>query len=138
MDSQIPSAEEIFQEEANFVLRESTYEFQLERVLTEIKKLSKNNPTVSVTIKALPDERLLEELQAQGYQIKFDTYYDSSKTEKYLTKIRITNPKFSGKTNNFLENLEDQMKGFAFSSGGFSLPDGAEDFLKAFAIPGKQ
>ena len=38
-DNKIPSAEEIFQEEANFVLREGTYEFQVEKVLEEIKKL---------------------------------------------------------------------------------------------------
>lgn len=138
MDSQIPSAEEVFQEEANFVLREGTYEFQMELVLNNLNKLSKNNPTLSLTFKALPDERLLEELGSKGYNVKFDTYYDSTKTEKYLTKLRITNPKFSNKNTNFLESLEDQMKGFAFTSGGFTLPEGTEEFLKSFGIPGKQ
>ena len=138
MDSQIPSAEEVFQEEANYVLREGTYEFQLEIILAELTKLNKKNPSVSVTFKALPDERILEELQGRGYDVKFDTYYDSSKTEKYISKVRITNPKFSVKGGNFLENLEDQMKGMSFSSGGFSLPDGAEEFLKNFTATYKQ
>jgi hypothetical protein len=136
MDSQIPSAEDVFQEEANHVLREGTYEFQLDVVIRELSKINKSNPTVSVTFKAVPEERLLEELQTRGYTVKFDTYYDSSKTEKYISKLRITNPKFGGKCNNFLENLEDQMKGFAFSSsGGFSLPEGTEEFLKQFSAP---
>ena len=85
-DAQIPSAEQIFQDEANIILREGTYEFQVQKVLEEIKKLNKNNNTVTVVFKALPEERLLEELEKQGYRVRFDTSYDSSKTERIYDK----------------------------------------------------
>ena len=62
-ESKIPSAEEIFQEEKNVILKESTYEFQIERVLKEIKKINKDNNTVTVVFKALPHTKLLEELE---------------------------------------------------------------------------
>ena len=131
-DPKIPSAEEVFQVEANFVLREGTYEFQVEKILEEIKKLNKDNNTVTVTFKALPEERLLEELEKQGYRVKFDTFYDSSKTEKYLTRVRVTNPKFADQKTNFLDNLEDQMRGCAFSHGDFNLPDDAKKIFQSF------
>lgn len=131
-EAKIPSAEEIFQEEANFVLREGTYEFQVEKILEEIKKLNKDNDTISVSFKALPDERLLEELEKQGYRVKFDTFYDSSKTEKYLSRVRVTNPKFVSSGTTFLDNLEDQMRGCAFSQGDFSLPDDAKKLFQSF------
>ena len=95
----IPSAEEIYQEEAFVILQEGTYDFQLKRILEELKNLNKDNGTVSVSFKAIPDEKILDELISQGYTVKFDTFYDSTKTEKYLTKIRITNPKFTSKCN---------------------------------------
>tara|TARA_R110000851_G_scaffold85054_1_gene185081 strand:- start:553 stop:969 length:417 start_codon:yes stop_codon:yes gene_type:complete len=131
-DSKIPSAEEIFQEEANFILREGTYEFQLEKILEEIKKLNKDNNTVTVTFKALPDERLLEDLENQGYRVKFDTYYDSSKTEKFMTRVRVTNPKFADQKTTFLDNLEDQMRGCAFSQGDFAIPEDAKKMFQSF------
>ena len=133
MEAQIPTADEVFQEEEKIILREGTYEFQLELVSGQLRNLGKNNPTVSLSFKALPDEKLLEELDSKGYNVKFDTYYDSTKTERYITKLRITNPKFSNKNTNFLESLEDQVKGLAFTSGGFSIPEGAEEFLKSFS-----
>lgn len=131
-EAKIPSAEEIFQEEANFVLREGTYEFQVEKILEEIKKLNKDKDTISVSFKALPDERLLEELEKQGYRVKFDTFYDSSKPERYLSRVRVTNPKFVSSGTTFLDNLEDQMRGCAFSQGEFSLPDDAKKLFQSF------
>ena len=131
-DAKIPSAEEIFQEEANFVLREGTYEFQVEKILDEIKKLNKDNNTVTVSFKALPDDRLLEELEKQGYRVKFDTYYDSTKSEKYFTRVRVTNPKFSNTSSTFLDNLEDQIRGCAFSQSGVNNTEEAKKFIQSF------
>ena len=131
-EPQIPSAEQIFQEEANFVLREGTYEFQVGKILEEIKKLNKDNNTVTVVFKALPDERLLEELEKQGYRVRFDTSYDSSKPEKYLTRVRVTNPKFASTGNTFMDNLEEQVRGCAFSQGDFQISDDAKKMFQSF------
>jgi len=131
-EPQIPSAEEIFQEEANFVLREGTYEFQVEKILEEIKKLNKGNDTITVTFKATPDERLLDELEKQGYRVKFDTFYDSSKTERYLTRVRVTNPKFVTTGTNFLDSIEDQIKGCVFSPSGIQNSEEAKKLFQSF------
>ena len=128
----IPSAEQIFQDEANVILREGTYEFQVEKVLDEIKKINKNNNTITVIFKALPEERLLEELEKQGYRVRFDTSYDSSKTERYLTRLRVTNPRFESKTNSFMDNLEDQIRGCAFSDGNFQVSDDTKKIFQNF------
>ena len=124
----IPSAEQVFQDEANHVLREGTYEFQIEKILEEIKNLNKNNDTVNLIFKGLPHEKILKELEEQGYRVKFDTCYDSSKAEKYLTKVRIINPKFSNPNNTFMDNIEDQLKGCVFSKSSSN----GEDVKKIF------
>ena len=134
-ETKIPSAEEIFQEEAKVVLREGTYEFQIEKVLKEIKKINKNNNTCIIIFKAIPDERLLEELESQGYRVRFDTSYDSTKQEKYLTKIRVTNPKFENENTNFIDSLEDQLKECAFSKGTFNVPDDAKKLFQSLFNP---
>jgi hypothetical protein len=131
-ESTIPSAEEIFQEEANVVLREGTYEFQVEKILKQIKKINKDNHTISVVFKALPDDRLLEELEKQGYRVRFDTCYDSSKTERVVTKIRVTNPKFSKQGSNFMDNLEDQMKNCVFSKGNVRASEDVRKMVQSF------
>ena len=134
-ESKIPSAEEIFQEEKNVILKESTYEFQIEIVLKKIKKINKNNNTVTIVFKALPDPRLLEELESQGYRVKFETSYDSVKQERYLTRLRVINPKFENEGNSFLDNLEDQIKECAFSQGSFKMTDDAKKLFQSFFNP---
>lgn len=134
-ESKIPSAEEIFQEEKNVALKESTYEFQIERVSKEIKKINKNNNTVSVCFKALPESRLLEELESQGYRVKFETTYDSGKHERYLTRLRVINPKFENEGNSFLDNLEDQIKECAFSHGSFKMTDDTKKLIQSIFNP---
>ena len=134
-ESKIPSAEEIFQEEKNVALKESTYEFQIERVSKEIKKINKNNNTVSVCFKALPESRLLEELESQGYRVKFETTYDSGKHERYLTRLRVINPKFENEGNSFLDNLEDQIKECAFSQGSFKMTDDTKKLIQSIFNP---
>ena len=131
-EHQIPSAEQIFQDEANIILREGTYEFQVQKVLDEIKKLNKNNNTITVVFKALPEERLLEDLEKQGYRVRFETTYDSSKQEKYLTRLRVTNPKFEAKGTNFMDTLEDQIRECAFKQPSFQVPDDAKKIFQTF------
>ena len=131
-DHQIPSAEQIFQDEANIILREGTYEFQVQKVLDEIKKLNKNNNTIMVVFKALPEERLLEDLEKQGYRVRFETTYDSSKQEKYLTRLRVTNPKFEAKGTNFMDTLEDQIRECAFAQPSFQVSDDAKKLFQTF------
>lgn len=134
-ETKIPSAEEIFQEEAKVILKEGTYEFQIERVLKKIKKINKHNNTVTVVFKALPDERLLEELGSQGYRVRFDTSYDSNKQEKYLTRLRVTNPKFENESGNLIDSLEDQLKECAFSQGSFKVSEDAKKLFQSFFTP---
>tara|TARA_R110001592_G_scaffold18816_12_gene77785 strand:- start:61531 stop:61950 length:420 start_codon:yes stop_codon:yes gene_type:complete len=134
-ETKIPSAEEIFQEEKNVILQESTYEFQIERVLKKIKKINKHNNTVTIVFKGLPDPRLLEELESQGYRVKFETSYDSGKQEKYLTRLRVINPKFENEGNSFIDKLEDQIKECAFSQGSFKMSDDAKNLIQSIFKP---
>tara|TARA_R110000851_G_scaffold271223_1_gene423803 strand:+ start:205 stop:624 length:420 start_codon:yes stop_codon:yes gene_type:complete len=137
-ESKIPSAAEIFQAEANVVLQEGTYDFQMKKVLENLKRIGKNNSTIAVIFKAVPDKRILEELEGQGYRVRFDTSYDSSKTEKYLTKLRITNPKFEVEGGNFFDKLEDQLKECAFTQGNINLSDETKNIFQSFLnIPSK-
>ena len=98
----------------------------------EIKKLNKNNNTITVVFKALPEERLLEELEKQGYRVRFETTYDSSKQEKYLTRLRVTNPKFDSKGTNFMDTLEDQIRECAFAQPSFQVSDDAKKIFQTF------
>ena len=74
----IPHAEEVEDVE----IKESSYEFQYSKIVEEIKKIGKATPTVCLIFKALPLQSLIEELEKQGYHVKFDSYYDSSKEIK--------------------------------------------------------
>ena len=129
---EIPSAGEKFQEEVEKIKGEETYESQVDKVLQEISKINKDNPSVVVVFKALPNPQLLEKLESQGYQVKFDTYYDSQKVERYLSKIRVTNPNFKKSESNIFDKLEDQMKGCAFNASNIQVSEDAKKLLESF------
>lgn len=131
-DPKIPSAEEAFEEEAKVVLREGDYDFQIEKVLEQLKTINKNNSTATVLLKALPNQKILDELETQGYRVRFETCYDSTKQERFLTKLRITNPKFEPQGTNFMDNLEDHLKECAFSQGSFKVSDDAKKIFQSF------
>ena len=112
-ESKIPSAAEIFQAEANVVLQEGTYDFQMKKVLENLKRIGKNNSTIAVIFKAVPDKRILEELEGQGYRVRFDT-------------------------SNFFDKLEDQLKECAFTQGNINLSDETKNIFQSFLnIPSK-
>ena len=128
----IPSAETKFQEEVEKIKDEETYEAQVEKVLEEIKKINKNNSSVVVSFKALPNPELLTKLESQGYEVKFDTYYDSKKVERYMTKLRVTNPNFKKSDGGIFEQLEDQIKSCPFSASNIQVSEDAKKILESF------
>ena len=131
----IPDAEEAYQEEMKSFTEQSSYEFQEKLVIKELSKLTKDNPTISVLFKALANEKLVKELEERGYVVKYDTFYDSSKVEKYGTRLRITNPKFTPVGGTFMDKLEDQLKSCPFAqgaSGGFQVSGDAKKLMESF------
>jgi len=123
--SEIPLAEELVDNEPD----ESSYEFQLEKVLEEIKKICKNKPSVSLLFKGQVNENISSELTSKGYDVRFDTCYDSTKECKYNSKVRITNPKFSSSGQDFMNRIEDQVKGCAFSQANLQVSDEARNLF---------
>lgn len=124
----IPPAADFVEEE----VQESSYDFQYNKVIEEVKKISKTKPTVCLIFKSLPCENLISELEKQGYDVKFDAYYDSTKEVKYNSKIRITNPKFATKGQTFIDKLEDQLKGCAYSQANFQVSEDAKNLFDSF------
>ena len=127
----IPTAEQIYQEELNQVNEQETYEYQHKLVLEEIGKINKNCSSIMVVFKAHPNEKLLKQLEENGYQVKVDMSYDSGKVEKYQTRLRVINPKFSTSTTAFMDRLEDQMKGCAFSRGNIQVSDDTKKMVES-------
>lgn len=127
---EIPSAEEHYQE--NIAKNsETSYEFQLEKVTHELTKISKNKPTAHVLLKAQPVEKLLTELTEKGYVVKYDMFFDSSReSDKYMTKLRITNPNFGNQTHSFMDNLEDQIRGCAFNQSNINLSEDTRNMIE--------
>lgn len=124
----IPHAEEVEDVE----IKESSYEFQYSKIVEEVKKIGKATPTVCLIFKALPLQSLVEELEKQGYRVKFDSYYDSTKETKYNTKLRITNPKFATGGQDFVDRLEDQLKGCAYTKANFQVSEEAKNLFDSF------
>ena len=129
--SDIPSAEQLYQEELNQVNEQETYEFQKKLVVDEITKINKNNSSICVCFKAHPHPQLVKEIEENGYQIKFEVVYDSSKVEKYQTRMRVINPKFVTSAGNFMDRLEDQMKGCAFAQGNVQMTEDTKKLMES-------
>ena len=127
----IPSADQIYQDELNQVNEQETYEYQHKLVLEEIGKINKNCNSIMVVFKAHPNEKLLKQLEENGYQVKVDMSYDSGKVEKYQTRLRVINPKFSTSTTAFMDRLEDQMKGCEFSRGNIQVSDDTKKMMES-------
>ena len=127
----IPSADEIYQEELNQVNEQETYEYQHKLVLEEIGKINKNCNSIMVTFKAQPNDKLIKQLEENGYQVKADMSFDSGKVEKYQTRLRVINPKFSTSSSVFMDKLEDQMKGCAFSQSNIHVSDDTKKMMES-------
>lgn len=129
--SDIPTAEQIYQEELNQVNEQETYEYQKKLVVEEITKINKNNSSVCVCFKAHPNPQLVKEIEDNGYQIKFEVMYDSAKVEKYQTRMRIINPRFVTGGGNFMDKLEEQMKGCAFTHGNVHVSEDTKKMMES-------
>jgi len=130
--STIPTAEETYQEEVVKGEQESTYQFQHELLLQKIGSLNKHNPSVIITFKGHPSKQLMDQLESGGYVVKVESYYDSSKEEKWLSKIKVINPKFQSQNGSFMDRLEDQMKSCSFAQGNIELGEDAKRLLESF------
>jgi hypothetical protein len=129
--SDIPTAEQLYQEELKQVNEQETYEFQKKLVVEEITKINKNNSSICVCFKAHPHSQLVKEIEENGYQIKFEVMYDSSKVEKYQTRMRVINPKFVTGAGNFMDKLEDQMKGCAFAQTNVQVSEDTKKLMES-------
>ena len=129
--SDIPSAEQLYQEELNQVNEQETYEFQKKLVVDEITKINKNNSSICICFKAHPHPQLVKEIEENGYQIKLEVMYDSDKVEKYQTRMRVINPKFVTSAGNFMDRLEDQMKGCAFAQGNVQMTEDTKKLMES-------
>lgn len=98
----------------------SDYEKQKSLVHAELKKISKDKPSVTVTMFEVPDKKLVTDLESRGFVVKYKLNYDQSKTKCFFCKFRITNPKLvtnsEGVANDFLDNIEENLKNFGFST----------------------
>lgn len=126
--SDIPPAQEFTSKEVD----ESSYDFQLKKVLEKIKSISKSTPTITLLFKSMVNETLVEKIVAQGYTVKIDSYYDSSKEDnKYNSKMRISNPSFNNGNTAFIDRIEDQLKNCAFSQSSFQVPEETKSFIES-------
>ena len=97
----------------------SSYERQEKVVEEELKKLSKEKPFVNITLFEVPDFKLVEDLEARGFVVKYKLNYDQDKPNRFFCKLRIIHPKLSNNNpvaNDFLDNLEDNLKSFGFTT----------------------
>lgn len=126
----IPEAESI--PEAS-VPDESSYEFQLQKCLTELKKLSKNKPSINLNFNAHIDQNLISNLENKGYVVKYTTDYDSSRKQYcVVSKLRVFNPKLGDPNINFMDAFEENLRKLGFSGASTSQADAEENFKKLF------
>ena len=130
-DNQIPDIGSI--PEAT-VPDESSYEFQLQKCLVGLKKISKTKPSISVDFNAHVDQTLVTNLQNKGYVVKFSTDYDSSRKQHPVTsKLRIFNPKFWDPNSTFMDSFEENLRKLGFNGAAIDRSDAEENFKKLFA-----
>ena len=133
--NEAPSVEKEKQEEEL-----SLYEKQKRECLKEMKKLSKDRASVSLTFFENFDNKLLADLEEKGFVVKFKLNYDQEKPKRYLCRVKIINPKFlkeSGDFNcEFIDSLEENLRNF-----GFTTSEGETENLKKifnqFMVAGK-
>ena len=98
----------------------SSYERQENLVEKELKKLTKDRPSVTVTMFEVPETQLVTDLEARGFVVKYKLNYDQGKPNRYFCKLKVIHPKLSTPAsdvaNDFLDNLEDNLKSFGFST----------------------
>jgi len=118
----------------------SLYEKQKGECLREMKKLSKDRASVSLTFYDKVEEQLVSDLEKKGFVVKYKLNYDQEKPNRYLCRLKIINPKFlkeNGEFNcDFIDNLEENLRNF-----GFATSEGDTESLKKmfnqFMVAGK-
>lgn len=98
----------------------SSYERQESLVEKELKKITKDRPSVTVTLFEVPEAKLVSDLESRGFVVKYKLNYDQDKPNRYFCKLKIIHPKLSTPANDvandFLDNLEDNLKSFGFAT----------------------
>ena len=112
---------------------ESSYEFQLQKCLKELKKLSKTKPSISLDLNAHVDQILVQDLQNKGYIVKYSTDYDGSrKQHQVMSKLRVFNPKLGDPNLNFIDSFEENLRKLGFNGATLDRTDAEENFKKLF------
>ena len=132
MEDEIPTIES--QLEATQLTPEEEHQEQRKKCLEAIKKINKDNGSVSVFFNNQVSELLLAELESKGYVIKYTLDYDGRKKEgdKYMCKLRISNPKFQDNANTFIENFEDNLKKIGFNQSSIDTEENIKKMLNGF------
>ena len=112
---------------------ESSYEFQLQKCLAGIKKITKDKPSISLDFNAHIDQTLVKNLQDKGYVVKYSTDYDSSRKQHHVvSKLRVFNPKFWDPNSNFMDSFEENLRKLGFNSASVDRTDAEENIKKLF------
>ena len=110
---------------------ESSYDFQLQKSLNEMKKISKDKSSVSLVFNAHVHGDLVQKLEEKGYVVKYTSDYNSSrKPQNMISKLKIVNPKLCDQTSNLMDSFEENLKKLGFSSDS---TDTEENFKKLFS-----
>ena len=98
----------------------SSYERQESLIEKELKKITKERPSVSVTMFEVPESKLVADLESRGFVVKYKLNYDQDKPNRYLCRLKVIHPKLASQgnevANEFLENLEENLKSFGFAT----------------------
>lgn len=125
---QIPDVNSIPEAE---VPDESSYDFQLQKSLSEMKKISKERPSVSLVFKASIQSELVQKLEEKGYVVKYTSDYNSERIpQKMISKLKIVNPKLCDKSNNLMDSFEENLKKLGFYAS--NNIEAEENFKKIF------
>lgn len=130
--TEIPSVDT--QVEESKLSPEQIEQDQRQKCLEAIKKINKDNGSVSVFFKNSPSELLLAELESKGYILKYTLDYDGKKKEdeRYLCKLRISNPKFQDTASTFIENFEENLRKIGFNQGSIDTEDNLKKMINGF------
>ena len=124
---QIPDVNSIPEAE---VPDESSYDFQLQKSLSEMKKISKDKPSVSLIFNANIQSELVQKLEEKGYVVKYTSDYNSKRVpQKMISKLKIVNPKLCDQSNNLMDSFEENLKKLGFNSNSI---EAEENFKKIF------
>ena len=131
---EIPYADAYLQTEEHSDEVISVYDQQKRDCLKEMKKICKDRASVSVVFYALPETRLVEELETRGFVVKYKVNYDQEKPNRYMCRMKIINPKFLNSTSSddLINSLEENLKSFGFTTNCEGDNDALRGLLRGF------